>query len=133
MIRRSGVNLLGCVAALLVLGGCQDRMVYNVRLRQGVAVIEQRAENLWRDGIDCVGAEQCADVLEQVRATNRAEVVAAGGSVIAVGYAIRGDDLDFVLQITQPIDKLLESGPLSPITVQRPSDVRAGRPGWWSC
>ena len=114
---------------MLVLAGCEDRMVYNVRLRHGVAVIEQRAENLWRDGIDCVGAIQCADLLEQHRVYNRTEVVAAGGTVIAVGYAIRGDELDFVLQFTQPIDKLLESGPLSPITVQRPSDVRAGRPG----
>jgi hypothetical protein len=104
-------------------------MVYDVRIRHGVAVIEERAENVWRDGIDCVGAEQCADVLEQQRVSNRADVVTSGGSVLAVGYAIRGDELDFVLRFTLPMDKLVADGPLSPITVQRPSDVRAGRPG----
>jgi hypothetical protein len=104
-------------------------MVYDVRIRHGVAVIEERAENVWRDGIDCVGAEQCADLLEQSRVSNRAEVVAAGGSVLAVGYTIRGDELDFVLRFTQPVDTLAQIGPLSPILVQRPSDERAGRVG----
>jgi len=114
---------------LLVLAGCEDRMVYDVRLRHGVALIEQRAENVWRDGFDCVGAEQCAEVLEQPLVSNRADVVASGGSVLAVGYVIRGDELDFVLRFTLPMDKLVAAGPLSPITVQRPSDGRAGRPG----
>ena len=104
-------------------------MVYDVRIRHGVAVIEERAENVWLDGIDCVGAEQCADVLEQPRVSNRAEVIAAGGTVLAVGYAIRGDELDFVLRFTQPVATLAQVGPLSPILVQRPSDVRAGRAG----
>jgi hypothetical protein len=114
---------------LLVLAGCEDRLVYDVRIRHGVAVIEERAENVWRDGIDCVGAEQCAYVLEQQRVTNRADVITSGGAVLAVGYAIRGDELDFVLRFTQPVDTLAQIGPLSPILLQRHSDERAGRAG----
>jgi hypothetical protein len=121
------------VAALLAIGGCEDRMVYNVRLRHGVAVVEQRAENLWRDGIDCAGAESCADVLEQARVSNRATVTAAGGLLIADGYTIRGDEFDFVVRFSIPVNKLADGGPLSSplysVTLQRPSDVRAGRPG----
>ncbi len=114
---------------LVTLVGCQDRVVYSVSLKHGVATIELRLENLWRDGIDCAGAAQCADVLEAERRETEKKLVEAGGTVLESGFQVNDGELDEVVRYTIPVEKLDASDQLVPIRVQRPSDVRANRPG----
>lgn len=114
---------------LLGLVGCEDRVVYFITLKHGIATVELRAENLWHDGIDCVGAAQCADVLETARKEEEKNAVDGGATLIASGFQLRGNELDQVIRYTIPVEKMTESGQLVPIMVQRPSDVRAGREG----
>ncbi len=123
-------NLLNVVAgiALLWLAGCQDRIEDFITVKHGIATVETRAENIWRDGMDCSGAPACADALEKGRTDAVAQLTSGGANVTASGYALRGDELDLVIRYTVPVEKLKDDQ-IIPITVQRPSDVRAGRPG----
>ncbi len=121
----------GAVALLALLGltGCEDRVVYFITLKHGIATIELRQENLWHDGIDCVGAAQCVDVLDAARKQEEKDATEAGATVLASGFQLRGNELDQVIRYTIPVEKLSEPGQLVPVVVQRPSDLRAGRAG----
>lgn len=123
------MNRSALAVSLVALLGCQDRVVYSISVKHGVATIELRLENLWRDGIECAGAAQCADVLDAERKETEQRLVDAGGTVIESGFQVADGELDEVVRYTIPVEKLDASDQIVPIRVQRRSDVRADRPG----
>lgn len=128
-----GLRWLPLGAALALLGGCQDRVETFITIRHGVATMEVRVQNIWRDGIECAGAAQCAEVLEEERRSQVIELTGTGATVSAAGYAVRpgssgGRELDLVVRYQIPVDRI-DGDQIMPITVQRPSDVRTGRSG----
>lgn len=116
------------LAPLAVLAGCQDQVETFITIRHGVATVEVRLQNIWRDGLDCTGATQCAAALEAARREHVVELTDRGATVTASGFSFRGQELDSVFRYTVPVGKL-DDNQIIPITVQRPVDVRAGRAG----
>ncbi len=113
----------------LALCGCEDRLVYDVVVKRGIATVEVRAENIWRDGIDCDTVDSCAGLLESQRKEAVVSITDAGGVVATASYGVRGNELDLVVQYEIPVARMTDDAPFVPVVTQRPSDVRAGRPG----